>query len=428
MQGNWGPEKAMTRLCHWIGLLLLALAGLAARAADFPITAHGAVPDARTLSTAAIQAALDAAASAGGGRVVVPAGTFRTGSIFLRPGVELHLAEGGVLLGSNDIEDYPKRRTRIEGHFPEWRLALVNGTGLQGVRITGPGKLDGNGTLFWAAFWQRRKENPRCTNLEVERPRLIHLDSCTDVRLTGLVLRDSGFWNIHLYRCRDVLLEGLDIFSPGPGTGPVRAPSSDGIDLDSCRDVVVRGCRISVDDDCIALKGSKGPLADRDEASPPVENILIEDCTFGAGHGVVTCGSEATVVRQVTVRRCTVAGQNNLVRLKLRPDTPQVYENLLFEDITLDGNGRVFDVNPWMQFFDLQGQPPPSRRVTGVTLRNITGRYGTLGRLQGNPGDDLSGIRLENVTLTLADDKFARGAVRDFTASDVILNGRPFHP
>lgn len=412
-------------LFHW--LLALAVFGPAG-AADFPITAHGAVADATALNTAAIQAAIEAAGAAGGGRVVVPAGTFRSGAIFLRQGVELHLAEGAVLLGSNDIGDYPKRRTRIEGHFPEWRVALVNATGLRGVRISGPGRLDGNGTLFWAAFWQRRKENPRCTNLEVERPRLVHLDTCTDVVLTGLELRDSGFWNIHLYRCRDVLLEGLDIFAPGAGAGPVRAPSSDGIDIDSCQDVTVRRCKIAVDDDCIALKGSKGPLADRDEASPPVENILIEDCTFGAGHGVVTCGSEATVVRNVTVRRCRVAGQNNLVRLKLRPDTPQRYENLVFEDITVDGGGRVFDVNPWMQFFDLRGHPPPRRSVAGVTLRNVTGRYGSLGRLRGNPGDDLGGFHLENVTLTLADDKFERGEVRDFTARNVVLNGREFQP
>ncbi len=410
-------------------LCLLLLAALRpAAAADFPITAHGAVADAKTLNTAAIQAALDAAHAVGGGRVVIPKGTFKSGSIFLRPGVELHLAEGAVLLGSNNIEHYPKQRTRIEGHFPEWRLALVNGTNLTGVRITGPGKLDGNGTLFWAAFWQRRKENPQCTNLEVERPRLVHLDTCTDVRITGLVLRDSGFWNLHLYRCRDVLLEGLDIFSPGAGSGPVRAPSSDGIDLDSCRDVVIRRCKIAVDDDCIALKGTKGPLADRDESSPPVENILVEDCTFGAGHGVVTCGSEATVVRNVTVRNCTVAGKNNLVRLKLRPDTPQRYENLVFENITLDGDGRIFDVAPWTQFFDLKGHPPPARSVAGVTLRNLTGRYGTLGRLRGNEGDDLSGIHLENITLTLADDKFERGPVRDFTATGVALNGRPFTP
>lgn len=409
--------------------LTFAVLGQAVLAADFAIDAHGAIADAKTLNTAAIQSAIDAAHAAGGGRVVIPKGTFKSGAIFLKQGVELHLAEGAVLLGSNNIEDYPKRRTRIEGHFPEWRVALLNASGLTGVRVTGPGKLDGNGTLFWAAFWQRRKENPRCTNLEVERPRLVHLDNCTDVRLTNLVLRDSGFWNVHLYRCRDVLLEGLDIFSPGPGTGPVAAPSGDGIDIDSCQDVTVRGCKIAVNDDCIALKGTKGPLADRDESSPPVENILIENCTFAAGHGVLTCGSEATIIRNVTVRNCTITGDNNVVRLKLRPDTPQRYENLLFENLTLAGkSGRLFDVAPWRQFFDLKGHPPPARTVVGVTVRNVTGSYGSLGRIQGNEGDVIDGIHLENITLTLADAKFPRGPIKNLTAKEVVLNGEAFNP
>lgn len=403
------------------------LSASAVSAADFPITSHGAVADGRTLNTAAIQAAIDAAQTAGGGRVVIPAGTFRSGAIFLKPGVALHLAEGATLLGSNNIEDYPKRPTRIEGHFPEWRVALVNAEKIDGLRITGPGKIDGNGTMFWAAFWQRRKENPRCTNLEVERPRLMFIDRCNDVRLENLTLRDSGFWNVHLYRCRNVTVEALDIGAPGQGA-PVRAPSSDGIDIDSCQDVTIRRCVIAVDDDCIALKGTKGPLADRDESSPPVENILIEDCRFDRGHGVVTCGSEATLVRNVTVRRCEVNGQNNLVRLKLRPDTPQRYENLVFEDIRLAGNGRIFDVNPWMQFFDLKGHPPPSRSVAGVTLRNLTGTYGTMGRIVGNAGDAISGLTLENIQLTLADDKFDRGPIADFKVVNVVLNGRPFTP
>src|SRR5581483_5627271 len=158
----------------------------------FVISDYGAVADGKTLNTAAIQKAIDAAAAAGGGSVEVPAGTFLSGSIFLRTGVGLQLDEGAVLLGSTNIEDYPKRETRIEGHFEPWRLALVNAQQLDRVRIQGRGVLDGNGVKFWEAFWQRRKENPRCTNLEVERPRLLFIDRCKDVRVDGLALQDSG--------------------------------------------------------------------------------------------------------------------------------------------------------------------------------------------------------------------------------------------
>lgn len=404
-------------------LFLLALPVIAT-AADLVITDHGAVADGVTLNTAAIQSAIDAAQSAGGGRVVIPAGTFRSGSIFLKPGVELHLAEGAVLLGSNNIEDYPKRETRIEGHFEPWRMALVNAEKIEGLRISGKGTFDGDGQPFWEAFWQRRRENPRCTNLEVERPRLIFLDRCTDVRVEGVSLRDSGFWNLHLYNCRGVVIENVRITAPA--TGPIRAPSSDGIDIDSSRDVTVRGCHISVGDDCIALKGTKGPLADLDESSPPVENILVENCTFGDGGGILTCGSEATIIRHVIVRNCEVDGHSTVVRLKLRPDTPQHYEDLLYENIRLSGTGRVFDVNPWTQFFDLKGHEPPSRSIRGVTLRNITGSFGAFGRILGNPGDTIEGIHLEDIDLQLTRPELERGAIDNFTATNVMINGQPF--
>jgi polygalacturonase len=395
---------------------------------DVVITEFGAVGDGRTLNTGAIQRAIDRAHMQGGGRVVVPSGVFRTGSIFLKSSVEFQLDEGAVLLGSNQIDDYPKRETRIEGHFEPWRMALVNAQGLNRVRIGGKGKIDGNGILFWAAFWQRRKENPQCTNLEVERPRLMFIDQCRDVRVEGLTLRDPGFWNIHLYRCRDVLIEGVTIFAPGPGVGPIRAPSSDGIDVDSSQDVVIRKCKISVDDDCIALKGSKGPQADKDTSSPPVENVLIENCEFGDGHGVVTCGSEATIIRNVTVRNCVVSGNNNVVRLKLRSDTPQHYENLLYDTIQVTGKGRIFDVAPWSQFFDLKGQPPPTRVVKNIVVRNVTGSCEGMGRITGNKGDTIRDITLQNIQLALTNEKFEIGEVENFVATNVVLNGKTFKP
>lgn len=395
-----------------------------ASAAEFPITAYGAKAGSETLATPAIQAAIDDAAAKGGGTVVVPAGIFRSGSIFLQPGVNLHLAEGAVLKGSENIADYPKRMTRIEGHFEPWRMALVNAEGITGLQITGPGKLDGSGPVFWRAFWQRRQENPKCTNLEVERPRLLFIDRCTGVRITDLSLEDSGFWNLHLYKCRDVLVEGVRITIPS-STPDLRGPSTDGIDIDSSQDVTIRRCYISTHDDNIALKGSKGPFADRDRDSPPVENILVEDTEIGDGNGLITCGSEATVVRHVTARNCRLTGRATLLTLKLRPDTPQHYEHITMENITLAGGGRLLNVAPWRQFFDLQGQPPPSRQVNDITLRNIRGTYRAFGVLQGNEGDVLKDITLENIDVTLADDKFAPGPVQNLALKNVTVNGRP---
>lgn len=419
---------------------------------SYVITEFGAVADGVTLNTSAIQKAIDSAAAAGGGVVEIPAGTFRSGSIFLKDGVGLELAENAVLLGSTDIEDYPKRETRIEGHFEPWRMALVNAREMDGVRIGGKGVIDGNGITYWAKFWQRRRENPKCTNLEVERPRLMFIDRCTDVRVTGISLTYSGFWNLHLYRCQDVLIDGLSITAPTrhtkhrnymttsilkgmqeeagvrnlPLKDNILGPSTDGIDIDSSQRVTVRNCYISVNDDNIALKGSKGPLADQDKDSPPVEDILVEDCEFGDGNGMITCGSEATVVRNVTVKNCRITGDATLLTLKLRPDTPQHYENITFDGITLEGGqGRVLNVAPWTQFFDLKGHAPPSRTVNNITLRNVSGEFHTLGSLGGNPGDTLRDITFENVDLKLVDERFEPNGIENLVMKNVRINGKP---
>jgi len=409
-----------------------------ASADDFLITAYGAVGDGTTLNAPAIQQAIDRAAAAGG-RVVVPSGRFKTGAIFLKQGATLHLEEGAVLVGSTNLADYPPRKTRIEGHFEVWRPALVNASGMTHVRITGTGTLDGNGRPFWTAYWKRRAENPKCTNLEVERPRLMFLDDCSDVVVRGIHLKDSGFWNLHLYKCRKATVEGVTITAPHGGPPRItdvaqpwdevsigRAPSSDGIDVDSCQDVTIRKCTISVGDDCIALKGSKGPLALDDASSPPVENILVEDCDFQNGHGVVTCGSEATIIRNVRVRRARVGAGIPVVRLKLRPDTPQLYENLEFDTLTLNDAQAIFDVKPWTQFFDLQGHEPPRSVVRNVVVRNVTGSVESLGELRGNQGDAIENILLENIDLTARRPRLRTDHADAIHLENVEINGQPF--
>ena len=393
----------------------------------YSIATFGAVAGGAVLNTTFIQAAIDAASAKGGGTVVIPAGVFRSGAIFLKPRVDLFLEAGAMLLGSEKIEDYPRQMTRIEGHFTLWRTALVNARELESVHIGGPGTLDGSGPVFWRAFWRRRKDDPKCTNLEVERPRLLFIDRCRDVRIQGLRLQDAGFWNLHLYRCREVLIEGLRITLPSAGAD-LRGPSTDGIDVDSSQDVTIRNCYISTGDDDIALKGSKGPRADQDTDSPPVENILVEDCEVGDGGGLITCGSEATTVRNVTVRNCRISGRATLLTLKLRPDTPQHYENILIDGITLAGDGRLINVAPWTQFFDLQGLPAPTRRVNNITLRNISGKFRAFGRLQANPGDVLRDITLENIVVELKDEKLERGALENFVLRHVVVNGTELNP
>lgn len=388
------------------------------------ITEFGAIGDGATLNTTHIQKAIEQLSSTGGGTLVVPKGVFLTGAIFLKRGVNLYLDQGAVLKGSTDRKDYPKLRTRIEGHFEEWLPALINADQVDHLRIDGKGTLDGNGVPFWKDFWARRILNRATTNLEVERPRLALIQNSRDVQISGITFKDSGFWNLHLYRCKNVLVENVR-FEVQNG---LLAPSSDGIDIDSSQNVTVRGCTFRVDDDAVCLKGTKGPFAREDKESPPVEHIRVIDCIFERGHGVLTVGSEATIVRDVVVERIKVVGPIALVRLKLRPDTPQLYEDIHYRDITLEStSGALIEVRPWKQFFDLKGQPPPNSIVRNVTISKIKGTYGSFGEIQGNPGQtSISDIKLENIDVQLKDESIKIVDVKNLQIKNVKVNGRAF--
>jgi alpha-L-rhamnosidase len=398
----------------------------------YVITDYGAVPDGKTLNTAFIQKAIDAAAAAGGGVLEIPKGTFLSGSIFLKQGVDLFLDEGAVLLGSQNIDDYPKQMTRIEGHFEPWRVALVNVWNMSHVRIGGTGQLNGNGAPFWNDFYSRRAANPATTNLDVERARLMFVDHCDDVRIEDISFQDSQFWNLHLYHSHDVLVSHLRINAASALTGG-RSPSTDGIDVDSCQNITIQSCQISNNDDDIALKGSKGPHADLLTDNPPDENILIQNCTIGDGNGLLTCGSEATIVHNVLVRNCSIYGSAKMLTLKLRPDTPQHYSNITLDGITLNGTGSMINVAPWTQFFDLQGQPGPARSLDHIVVRNITGSFGSFGSIRGNVanpqrgtlGDSISDFTIENINVSLRTPGFSRGEVDNFVFKNVIVNGQP---
>lgn len=387
------------------------------------ITGFGAVADGKTLNTEHIQTAINQLTTKGGGTLVVPKGIFVTGAIFLKPGVSLYLEEGAVLKGSTNRNDYPKVRTRIEGHFEEWLPALVNADKVDHLRITGAGTLDGSGDPFWEEFLARRKANPKTTNLNVERPRLALIQNCDDVEIKGITFKDSGFWNLHLYHCKNVLVENTHFQVPSDR----KCPSTDGTDIDSCQNVTIRYCTYQVDDDCVCIKGSKGPFAMQDKDSPPVEHIRVIDCSFEHGHGMVTLGSEATIVRDVVVEKCRVLAPMAVVRLKLRPDTAQIYEDIHYRDITLDSTGSIFEMQPWMQYFDLQGQPPPKSIVRNVTISDVKGKYGSFGTLQGNPGQTtISDITLENIDVQLRDEKFNVGHIDNLKTKNVKVNGKPF--
>lgn len=336
---------------------------------QYCITNYGVQNDSTILQTERIQAVIDKAAQEGGGVICIPKGTFLSGSLFFRPRTHLYLEKGATLKGSDDISHFDVIDTRLEGQNLTYFAALVNVIGVDGFTLSGEGKINGNGLRFWKSFWLRRQVNPQCTNLEELRPRLVYIADSKDVQLSGVRLENSPFWTTHLYRCENVKLLNLSIFAPH---SPVKAPSSDAIDIDVCKNVLVKGCYMSVNDDAIALKGGKGPWADQDKVNNGSNlNIIIEDCIWGFCHSALTCGSESIHNRNILVRRCRVEHAQRLLWLKMRPDTPQNYEYIQLEDITGSAINFLF-AQPWTQFFDLKDRKDvPYSYSSHVTMRNI---------------------------------------------------------
>ncbi len=334
----------------------------------FVVTEHGVKSDSTTVQTGALQRVIDMAAESGGGVVVIPRGTFLSGSLFFRQGTHLYIEEGGVLKGSERIRDFKVMKTRMEGETCTYFAALVNADGVDGFTIAGKGTIDGNGRHYWEEFWIRRKWNPECTNKDAQRPRLVYISNSSNVTVQDVRLVNSPFWTNHLYRCHHVRYLGCHIFAPTEG---IKAPSSDAIDIDACHDVLIDGCYMSVNDDAVVLKGGKGTFADKDPDNGPCRNIVVQNCTYGRVHGCLTLGSESLHDSNVVLRRCRVQRADRVLWLKMRPDTPQHYEHITVEDLT--GNcGSFLVVRPWTQFFKMLERPDmPLSRCNDITVRRV---------------------------------------------------------
>ena len=295
---------------------------------DLDVTTYGATPDGRGDCTAAFAAAIEACHAAGGGRVVVPAGVYRTGSIHLRSHVDLHLEPASILLFDTDPAAYlPLVRTRWQG-IEAWSYSpLIYAVDCTHVAITGTGTLDGQADHEHWWPWSGLTEhgstpgsNPQMEDwpgleklaadgVDVDqrrlgpgwhlRPSFVQLYRCTDVNIEGITIIRSPMWQIHPVLCERVRVAEVTLASAGP--------NNDGCDPECCTDVVITGCHFAVGDDCVAIKSGRG--ADGLRVGVPSRNVVIEDCVMRSRFGAVTLGSELTGgIENVYVRRCRLGG------------------------------------------------------------------------------------------------------------------------
>ena len=386
---------------------------------QYVITDYGVLNDSNIVQTEAIQKVIDLAAANGGGVVVIPQGTFLSGSLFFKPNTHLHV--NGVLKGSDRIADFSIVNTRIEGETCRYFAALVNADHVDGFTITGHGTINGNGYNYWREFWIRRDWNRQCTNKDAQRPRLTYISNCKNVTVQDVRLINSPFWTNHVYKSSHVRYLNCYIFAPTTG---VKAPSSDAIDIDACTDLIVNGCYMNVNDDAVVLKGGKGTFADQDSTNGPCERILIQNCHYGTVHGCLTLGSESVNDRNIILRDCVADNANRVLWLKMRPDTPQHYEYVTVDNVS--GNvGSFIVVRPWSQFFNPQKRDDmPLSECNNITVRNVKATCRNFFDVGTSDKYHLLSFSFVNVNVTDEANEFSKSLIDNTFVKNVVINGK----
>jgi polygalacturonase len=296
---------------------------------------YGAVGDAETLCTTAIQHAIDACAKTGGGIVTFNPGIYLTGSIYLKKNVNLNIPKGTTLLGSCNIKDYPRIDTRIAGIEMPWPSAIINVIGQQNVAITGDGTINAQGKVFWDKYREMRKTyDPKglrwIVDYDCERPQAMLVQDSEDVTVKGLVFYQSGFWTLHVLYSERVTIDGVIIDNNINGSGP----STDGIDIDSSSRILVQNCYVSCNDDNFCLKSGRD--WDGLRVNRPCEYIVIHDCTAAKGDGLFTCGSETSgSIRHIVAYNLRGEGTKYGLRFKSSMQRGGVVEDIHLSNVQM---------------------------------------------------------------------------------------------
>ncbi|MFT3831081.1 MAG: glycosyl hydrolase family 28 protein [Opitutaceae bacterium] len=367
---------------------------------------HGAVPGGEVKNTAAFAAAIRACSEAGGGRVLVPAGRWLTGPIHLRSRIELHLAEGAEIVFSDQFEDYlPPVLVRVGGIECFNYSPLIYARGCTDIAITGPGRLNGNAQAWWA--WTKRESRALfeagAKGLPLEqrifgteqaaiRPSFVSFVECNRVLLEGFTIGSGPNWTIHPVYCEDVIIRRVHVLTDGP--------NNDGIDPDSCRNVLVEHCVFDTGDDCLVLKS--GYNEDGWRVGRPTENVIMRWCSSKRGHGGLVIGSEMSGdVRNVYMHDCDFEGTDRAVRIKARRGRGGVVENVWAENI------RVKDLRYEVVILNMDYSSDTSQLTSdkaplfrNITVRNVTGAGAPAAvRIIGLPDSPIQNVRFENITV-----------------------------
>jgi polygalacturonase len=309
----------------------------------FDVRSLGAVGDGGTLNTAAFNRAIQACHDAGGGVVLVPAGTWLTGPIHMRSNVNLRLEKEALVRFSTRFADYlPVVFTRWEGVECYNYSPLIYALDSRNVAVTGEGILDGQGQAWW--HWKQAQQaaaralyDAQFDGVPVERriygteaaalrPQFFQPIRCQNVLVEGVTFLNGPMWTMHPVYSENIVVRAVTVDSSGPNT--------DGLNPDSCRNVLVEDCSFSTGDDCIAI--NSGMNEDGWRVGRPCENIIIRNCHMREGHGAVAIGSGMSGgVRNVYVHDCHFSGGDQGIRMKSMRGRGGIVENVYFANIRI---------------------------------------------------------------------------------------------
>ena len=374
-----------------ISALMLVVAVATASAADYNIKKFGAVSDTTKYSTKAIQKAIDACSKAGGGRVLVPAGNYKIGSIVLKSNVNLHLEHGATLYGSTHIKDYIPFGTDFKSLRTQGTtVQLIYGDKVENVVIDGYGTIDGRGRNF---IMNRGHDEG------ITRPHLLRFVQSKNIVVRNITVRNSPCWMQHYLACDHVRIDGVTIFNRNHF-------NNDGLDLDGCHDVIVSNCFVDSDDDGIVLKSTSPRLC---------ENITISNCVVSTHCNAVKMGTETTGgFRNININNIVVMPSHDqnekfcgkwigISAIALEIVDGGVLENVNVSNFTVEGTESPIFVrlaNRGRRYF-AGVEKPEVGRINDVRISNITvynaGKFGS--SVTGIPGHCVKNIELSNITI-----------------------------
>ena len=349
----------------------------------FSVLDYGADPTGVALSTEAIQQAIDACTEAGGGTVVIPEGLYTTGPLTLKSNVRLYTEKNCFVVFSHDLDLYEIYDEWFEGIPTKRCTSPLNARDAENIAITGHGTFNGNGD-WWRPLkkskmapgqWKKHlKEKggivandiwyPDSASLLAQsycldqnvpvitddslwqvvksflRPVLLHFVDCKGILLEGVTFENSPAWNLHPMCCENLILRDLNVRNPW------YSQNGDGVDIESCKNVVISRCSFDVGDDAICMKSGKDkPGRDR---GIPTENVVVDDCVVYHGHGGFVCGSEMSGgIKNVEVSNNLYIGTDVGLRFKSTRGRGGVVENIFVHDVNMvniPNEGLLFDL------------------------------------------------------------------------------------